>query len=99
VPSISGEVARQRFTDPSTLTDYYDKANTDGVVAHSGAKDMASVDLINQAQRPDPGRGQGVFSTRAGSSAEAAKRTSSWSASPADARSLPRDHVSRQTCR
>ncbi len=58
-----GEVARQRFTDPSTLTDYYDKAKyrTESV-AHPGAKDMATaVDLINKAQRPILVAGQGVF--------------------------------------
>jgi thiamine pyrophosphate-dependent acetolactate synthase large subunit-like protein len=58
-----GEVARQRFTDPSTLTDYYDKTRyrTESV-AYPAPKDMArAVDMINRAQRPILVAGQGVF--------------------------------------
>jgi len=62
-----GEVARQRFTDPSTLTDYYDKTRyrTESVAVAS-AKDVdKAVDMINRAQRPILVAGQGVFHRKA----------------------------------
>ncbi|HVY88467.1 MAG TPA: thiamine pyrophosphate-binding protein [Hyphomonadaceae bacterium] len=58
-----GEVARQRFTDPSALTDYYDKTRyrTESV-AVPGAKDIdKAIDMINRAQRPILVAGHGVF--------------------------------------
>jgi len=62
-----GEVARQRFTDPSTLTDYYDKTKyrTESV-PNASRKDMAqAVDMINRAQRPLLVAGHGVFHRKA----------------------------------
>lgn len=58
-----GEVARERFKDPASLTDYADPAKyrTDSRAAPA-AKDVAkAVDLIAKAERPLLVAGHGVF--------------------------------------
>ena|SRR5579884_1193547 len=62
-----GEVARARFTDPSTLKDYYgkEKYRTE-CRAHASPKDIArAADMINKAERPIIVAGQGVFQRKA----------------------------------
>jgi thiamine pyrophosphate-dependent acetolactate synthase large subunit-like protein len=58
-----GEVARARFTDASTLTDYYTKEKyRTGSRPHPSSKDMAlAIEMITRAERPIIVAGQGVF--------------------------------------
>jgi thiamine pyrophosphate-dependent acetolactate synthase large subunit-like protein len=62
-----GEVARARYTDPSELTDYYDKAKyRTEARPYPTRKDMeAAMDLISKAERPVLIGGQGVFQRKA----------------------------------
>lgn len=57
------EVARARFTDPSELTDYYDKSKYRSESrAYPSKKDMEkAVAMIHKAERPILVAGQGVF--------------------------------------
>ncbi len=57
------EVARGRFTDPSELTDYYDKDRyrTDSRANPSQKEVEQAIDLIMKAERPVIVAGQGVF--------------------------------------
>ncbi len=62
-----GEVARARFTDPASLTDYYgkDKYRTESR-AHPSRKEVEqAADLITKAQRPVIVAGQGLFQRKA----------------------------------
>ena len=62
-----GEVARARFTDPATLTDYYESSRyrTESR-AVPAPKDVAkAVDLITKAERPLVVAGHGVFHRKA----------------------------------
>ena len=61
------EVARARFTDPSELTDYYDKSKYRVESrAHPSPKDVEkAVEMINKAERPVLVAGQGVFQRKA----------------------------------
>lgn len=58
-----GEVARQRFTDPSVLTDYYDKSRyrTESVAVPSSKDIDKAIDMISRAERPILVAGHGVF--------------------------------------
>ncbi len=62
-----GEVARAQFTDPSELTDFYDKSKYRAESrAHPSPKELEeAVDLINKAERPVLVAGQGVFMRKA----------------------------------
>jgi len=62
-----GEVARGRFSDPSELTDYYDKSKYRAESRPSpSSKEMdAAVDLINRSERPLLVAGNGVFQRKA----------------------------------
>lgn len=57
------EVARARFTDPATLTDYYgkNKYRSESRACASPKEIEKAVDLINRAERPVLVAGQGVF--------------------------------------
>ena len=62
-----GEVARARFTDPASLTDYYAKEKYRSEArAHPSTKDVQkAADMINKAERPIIVAGQGVFQRKA----------------------------------
>jgi thiamine pyrophosphate-dependent acetolactate synthase large subunit-like protein len=62
-----GEVARARFTDPSTLTDYYDKTKyrCESRACASAKEVQAAADMITKAERPIIVAGQGVFQRKA----------------------------------
>lgn len=62
-----GEVARERFTDPSKLTDYYgkDKYRSESVPVPSAKEVAQAVDMLNKAERPLIIAGQGVFQRKA----------------------------------
>jgi thiamine pyrophosphate-dependent acetolactate synthase large subunit-like protein len=62
-----GEVARARFSDPSELTDYYDKSKyrTESRPSPSSKEMDAAVDLISKAARPLLVAGNGVFQRKA----------------------------------
>ncbi len=62
-----GEVARARFTDPSTLTDYYGKMKyrCESRACASSKEVEQAVDMINKAERPIVVAGQGVFQRKA----------------------------------
>ena len=62
-----GEVARARFQDPTTLTDYYDKSKYRSESRPAPAsKDMARVvELISKSERPLFVAGHGVFHRKA----------------------------------
>ena len=62
-----GEVARARFSDASSLKDYYDKTKyrTESR-AHPSSKDVAkAIEMIGKAERPIIVAGQGVFQRKA----------------------------------
>jgi thiamine pyrophosphate-dependent acetolactate synthase large subunit-like protein len=61
------EVARARFTDPATLTDYYgkNKYRSESRACASSKEIAQAVDLINRAERPVLVAGQGVFFRKA----------------------------------
>jgi thiamine pyrophosphate-dependent acetolactate synthase large subunit-like protein len=61
------EVARARFTDPSELTDYYDKSRyrSESRAYPSAVEVDRAVDLIAKAERPLLIAGQGVFQRQA----------------------------------
>jgi thiamine pyrophosphate-dependent acetolactate synthase large subunit-like protein len=62
-----GEVARARFTDPSSLKDFYskDKYRTESRPQPSNAEVQKAVDMIARAERPVIVAGQGVFQRKA----------------------------------
>jgi thiamine pyrophosphate-dependent acetolactate synthase large subunit-like protein len=62
-----GEVARARFTDPGTLTDYYgkEKYRSESRPCASTKEVQQAADLITKAQRPLIVAGQGVFQRKA----------------------------------
>ncbi len=62
-----GEVARARFTDPSDLTENYDKTKyrTDSRAAPSEHDIAKAIDMIVKAERPLLIAGQGIFQRRA----------------------------------
>src|SRR5882672_870484 len=62
-----GEVARARFTDPSDLTENYDKTKyrTDSRAAPSERDIAKAIDMIVKAERPLLIAGQGIFQRRA----------------------------------
>ena len=62
-----GEVARARFTDASSLTDYYgkDKYRSESRPCASSKEVQQAADLITRAQRPIIIAGQGVFQRKA----------------------------------
>lgn len=61
------EVARGRFSDPSELTDYYDKTKyrTESRACASAKEIQQAVDMINKAERPVLVAGQGIFQRKA----------------------------------
>jgi thiamine pyrophosphate-dependent acetolactate synthase large subunit-like protein len=61
-----GEVARARFTDPATLTDFYskEKYRTESRPVPSSKEVAQVIDLIGKAERPLIVAGQGVFQRR-----------------------------------
>ncbi len=62
-----GEVARARFTDPSTLKDFYNKSKYRSESRpHPSNKDVErAADMISKAERPIIVAGQGVFQRKA----------------------------------
>jgi thiamine pyrophosphate-dependent acetolactate synthase large subunit-like protein len=62
-----GEVARARFTDAASLTDYYgkEKYRTESRPCASSKEVQQAADLISKAQRPIIVAGQGVFQRKA----------------------------------
>ncbi len=62
-----GEVARARFTDAASLTDYYgkEKYRTESRPCASSKEVQQAADLITKAQRPIIVAGQGVFQRKA----------------------------------
>src|ERR1041384_4258615 len=62
-----GEVARARFTDSSSLTDYYgkEKYRSESVPVPSNKEVQQAADMINKAERPLIVAGQGVFQRKA----------------------------------
>jgi thiamine pyrophosphate-dependent acetolactate synthase large subunit-like protein len=62
-----GEVARARFTDPSTLKDFYkkEKYRTESRATPSTKDVQKAADLITKAERPLLVAGQGVFQRKA----------------------------------
>ena len=62
-----GEVARARFTDPSSLKDYYtkDKYRTESRPHPSNKEVERAADMITKAERPIIVAGQGVFQRKA----------------------------------
>lgn len=62
-----GEVARERFTDPSKLKDYYskEKYRTESRAQPSRKEVERAMDMINKAERPLIIAGQGVFQRKA----------------------------------
>jgi len=86
-PRLSGEFCAQRFTDPSTLTDYYDKANTGRSGCPSGRQGHGQ----GSTDQPGAGRsaGAGVFQPSWEPLLRGGKESSLWSASRPDAKSLP----------
>ncbi len=62
-----GEVARERFTDPAKLKDFYSKAKyrTESRPQPSRKEVEQAMDLINKAERPIIVAGQGVFQRKA----------------------------------
>jgi len=62
-----GEVARARFTDAASLTDYYskDKYRSESRPCASSKEVQQAADLITKAQRPILIAGQGVFQRKA----------------------------------
>jgi acetolactate synthase I/II/III large subunit len=62
-----GEVARERFTDPSKLKDFYSKAKyrTESRPQPSRKEVERAMDMINKAERPIFVAGQGVFQRKA----------------------------------
>ncbi len=62
-----GEVARERFTDPSKLKDFYgkEKYRTESRAQPSRAEVERAMDMINKADRPLIVAGQGVFQRKA----------------------------------
>jgi thiamine pyrophosphate-dependent acetolactate synthase large subunit-like protein len=62
-----GEVARARFTDPATLTDYYtkEKYRTESRPCCSNQEVDRALDLLAKAERPLIVAGQGVFQRKA----------------------------------
>jgi thiamine pyrophosphate-dependent acetolactate synthase large subunit-like protein len=62
-----GEVARARFTDPSQLTNYYDKSKyrSESRAVPAPKDILAAIDMINKAERPILVAGHGVFHRKA----------------------------------
>ena len=62
-----GEVARARFTDPSTLTDFYgkEKYRTESRAQASNSDIEKAAGMITKAERPIIVAGQGVFQRKA----------------------------------
>jgi thiamine pyrophosphate-dependent acetolactate synthase large subunit-like protein len=69
-----GEVARARFSDPSELTDYYDKSKyrTESRPCPSTKEMEAAINLITKAERPMLVAGNGVFQRKAWDALKAA---------------------------
>ena len=62
-----GEVARERFADPGSLSCYYDKSKyrSESRCEPSAADMQAAIDMIVKAERPIIVAGQGVFQRQA----------------------------------